>query len=78
MQKHGVFPKLYGIAGVLSYLIYCCFFTNHEHYVRGHYSRDSARDGMRRQLQDMLDSADDDTIRSAIQRCMDVLEDERG
>lgn len=32
MQKHGVFPKLYGIAGVLSYLIYCCFFTNHEHY----------------------------------------------
>ena len=31
MQKHGVFPKLYGIAGVLSYLIYCCFFTNHEH-----------------------------------------------
>lgn len=34
MQKHGVFPKLYGIAGVLSYLIYCCFFTNHEHYLR--------------------------------------------
>lgn len=33
---------------------------------------------MRRQLQDMLDSADDDTIRSALQRCMDVLEDERG
>lgn len=33
MQKHGVFPKLYGIAGVLSYLIYCCFFTNHEHSV---------------------------------------------
>ena len=32
MQKHGVFPKLYGIAGVLSYLIYCCFFTNHEHW----------------------------------------------
>ena len=32
MQKHGVFPKLYGIAGVLSYLIYCCFFTNHEHF----------------------------------------------
>ena len=35
MQKHGVFPKLYGIAGVLSYLIYCCFFTNHEHYFSG-------------------------------------------
>lgn len=49
-----------------------------KHYVRGHYSRDGARDGMRRQLQDMLDSADDDTIRSAIQRCMDALEDERG
>lgn len=40
MQKHGVFPKLYGIAGVLSYLIYCCFFTNHEHcsaYLNEHY-----------------------------------------
>ena len=39
MQKHGVFPKLYGIAGVLSYLIYCCFFTNHEHWLLRYPSR---------------------------------------
>lgn len=39
MQKHGVFPKLYGIAGVLSYLIYCCFFTNHEHLDRAYNKR---------------------------------------
>ena len=29
---------------------------------------------MRRQLQEMLDEADNDTIRSAIQRCMDAVE----
>lgn len=44
------------------------------HYVRGHYSRDNGRESMRRQLRDMLDDADDDTIRSAIQRCMDAVE----
>ena len=44
------------------------------HYVRGHYSRDDGRETMRRQLRDMLDDADDDTIRSAIQRCMDAVE----
>lgn len=44
------------------------------HYVRGHYSRDGAKDNMRRQLQEMLDEADDDTIRRAIQRCMDAVE----
>lgn len=33
-----------------------------------------AREAMRRQLRDMLDDADDDTIRSAIQRCMDAVE----
>lgn len=44
------------------------------HYVRGHYSRDGARDDMKRQLQEMLDNADDDTIRKAIQRCMDAVE----
>lgn len=41
MQKHGVFPKLYGIAGVLSYLIYCCFFTNHEHYLQSYQENDN-------------------------------------
>lgn len=44
------------------------------HYVRGHYSRDSARDNMRHQLQEMLDNADDESIRKAIQRCMDAVE----
>ena len=44
------------------------------HYVRGHYSRDGARDDMKRQLQEMLDNADDESIRRAIQRCMDTIE----
>ena len=45
-----------------------------EHYVRGHYSRDGGIDNMKRQLQEMLDNADDDSIRRAIQRCMDTIE----
>lgn len=44
------------------------------HYVRGHYSRDSGIDNMKRQLQEMLDNADDESIRRAIQRCMDTIE----
>lgn len=44
------------------------------HYVRGHYSRDGAMDSMKRQLQEMLDNADDESIRRAIQRCMDTIE----
>lgn len=44
------------------------------HYVRGHYSRDGAMDKMKLQLQEMLDDADDDSIRRAIQRCMDTIE----
>lgn len=44
------------------------------HYVRGHYSRDGAMDKMKHQLQEMLDDADDDSIRRAIQRCMDTIE----
>ncbi len=44
------------------------------HYVRGHYSRDGARDDIKRQLQEMLDNADDESIRKAIQRCMDAVE----
>lgn len=44
------------------------------HYVRGHYSRDGGIDNMKRQLQEMLDNADDDSIRRAIQRCMDAIE----
>lgn len=44
------------------------------HYFRGHYSRDGARDDMKRQLQEMLNNADDESIRKAIQRCMDAVE----
>ena len=44
------------------------------HYVRGHYSRDGGMENMKRQLQDMLDNADDESIRRAIQRCMDTIE----
>lgn len=44
------------------------------HYVHGHYSRDGAMDKMKRQLQEMLDNADDESIRRAIQRCMDTIE----
>ena len=44
------------------------------HYVRGHYSRDVSIDNMKRQLQEMLDNADDESIRRAIQRCMDTIE----
>lgn len=44
------------------------------HYVRGHYSRDGGIDNMKRQLQEMLENADDESIRRAIQRCMDTIE----
>ena len=44
------------------------------HYVRGHYSRDGGIANMKRQLQEMLDNADDESIRRAIQRCMDTIE----
>ena len=40
----------------------------------GHYSRDGAMESMKRQLQEMLDNADDESIRKAIQRCMDTIE----
>ena len=44
------------------------------HYFRGHYSRDGGMENMKRQLQEMLDNADDESIRRAIQRCMDTIE----
>ena len=44
------------------------------HYVRGHYSRDGGMENMKRQLQEMLDNADDESIRRAIQRCMDTID----
>lgn len=56
MQKHGVFPKLYGIAGVLSYLIYCCFFTNHEHYFKDYKNEEFNLDSVdiQKQVVDVL------------------------
>ena len=44
------------------------------HYVRGHYSRGNGKEDMKRQLQEMLDQADDDSIRNALQRCMNSVE----
>ena len=35
---------------------------------------DGGIDNMKRQLQEMLDNADDESIRRAIQRCMDTIE----
>ena len=54
----------------------CQYITIQDNYwdIAGHYSRDGAKDDMKRQLQEMLDNADDDTIRNAIQRCMDAVE----
>ena len=44
------------------------------HYVRGPYCRYRGLDNMKRQLQEMLDNSDDESIRRAIQRCMDTIE----
>lgn len=41
---------------------------------RGGYSRDGAKDKMIRQLEKMVDNADDETIRSTIYRCISQLE----
>ena len=43
-----------------------------EHYVRGHYSRDDARQRMIEELQDMLRTADGQ-YREVIQRAMDEI-----
>lgn len=42
------------------------------HYVRGHYSRDDARDSMMRKLEDMLRNVDG-YDRETIQHCIDEL-----
>lgn len=42
------------------------------HYVRGHYSRDDARDSMMRKLEDMIRNVDG-YDRETIQHCIDEL-----
>ena len=44
------------------------------HYVRGHYSRDGAKDRMISQLDDMMRETDDDKVRDAIRRCKEQLD----
>ena len=46
-----------------------------EHYVRGHYSRDDARQRMIEELQDMLRTADGQ-YREVIQRALDEIRDD--
>ena len=48
-------------------------YSRDEDYSR-RYSRDGGIDNMKRQLQEMLDNADDESIRRAIHRCMDTIE----
>ena len=43
------------------------------HYVRGHYSRDSARSRMISQLDSLMQEADNDGARDAIRRCKERL-----
>ena len=43
-----------------------------KHYVRGHYSRDDARDSMMRKLEDMIRNVDG-YDRETIQHCIDEL-----
>ena len=40
----------------------------------GRYSRDDAREHMRRQLQDMIRDTDDDNVREVLRRCMTQME----
>lgn len=44
------------------------------HYVRGHYSRRDGKERMREHLEDMMHDADDDKIRTALQRCLNELD----
>lgn len=45
------------------------------HYVRGHYSRTDATERLRSQLNDMMRETDDDRIRDALHRAMDMMEE---
>ena len=45
------------------------------HYVRGHYSRTDATEHLRDQINDMMRETDDDRIKDALRRAMDMMED---
>lgn len=45
-----------------------------KHYVRGHYSRDKAKDHMIDQLEEMMEQADNHKVREALERCMTAVE----
>ena len=45
------------------------------HYVRGHYSRTDAAEHLRSQINDMMRETDDDRIKDALRRAMDMMED---
>lgn len=45
------------------------------HYVRGHYSRTDATEHLRDQINDMMRETDDDRIKDALRRAMDMMEE---
>lgn len=45
------------------------------HYVRGHYSRTDATEHLRSQINDMMRETDDDRIKDALRRAMDMMEE---
>ena len=46
-----------------------------KHYVRGHYSRTDATENLRSQINDMMRETDDDRIKDALRRAIDMMED---
>ena len=46
-----------------------------KHYVRGHYSRTDATENLRSQINDMMRETDNDRIKDALRRAMDMMED---
>ena len=46
-----------------------------KHYVRGHYSRTDATENLRSQINDMMRETDDDRIKDALRRAMDMMEE---
>lgn len=44
------------------------------HYVRGHYSRTEAHEHLREQLDDMMRDTDDDRVKDALRRAMNLME----
>ena len=44
------------------------------HYVRGHYSRTEAHERLHEQLDDMMRDTDDDRVKDALRRAMNLME----